>query len=815
MIETRAQRKASTLMRRRKIGIIVTLAVVALLAVVLTLVYNYVNTVIPYYDVDDTEYHIKLVGGVYVMCHKDGTLLPIEPEFKYYITDVGTMIQLDPLTGDIKEKVIPDFYDPSLSEKVDHEKILIFPHLSSENISAIEITNSYEPESYRLVRYNLTAEIPGPDQKSDFVLEYKKPDSMMLELNKESVAALYVSAGYALALGKVDPEEVAKHGYGEYGLEEETRTRKAWAYKIVFNTPEGKVCYYVNMADGRILSEETVKDAIEPTYDMTLPTEGISLSKAVTLAKNDLNYEGNSKIECTLLVYEETYKYIPATFVIYGIDAATGERVSHKMIIGDRLINGGGYYAQYVDTSTNELRNTVYMLGDNIADTILAPAKSLVKPNIAYPTASTNYFDVSDFTISQKADSTVGNYEDIITFSFIDIEDREDTVEGIHPYKFTKGEFTGFRPNYDNIDACLLSLMDPTINEICVLSPTAADKIAYGIASPVIDENGDIVYDADGNIKCEYDAKYRVSFYRTTTDGDGKEHRFLQTMYVSEPNYDGNYYVHTVINFPSSMKSFNTICEVSSSTLNFLTWDSYDWVYPKILQTSILHTEKITIELPDYSIDFDLDHFKESDSNVIEVHAADSKGNTVDTFGLLKFVDVNNNTWVVTLADIKVFDAAGGELTPASRHYEYNSIGDQVKVIDTQITAKDGRRIRIMKDTVEIVNLDGSIDTILRHHTTIFKKLFSLTIGFSLVDSYDMTAEEQAALVADPDKFIARITLLDDEGGLQTVELYKLTERKTYVVVNGSGGFYLSASYVNKVIEGIDLFMNGKDINLD
>ena len=70
-------------MRRRKIGIIVTLAVVALLAVILTLVYNYVNTVIPYYDVDDTEYHIKLVGGVYVMCNKDGTLLPVEPEFHY------------------------------------------------------------------------------------------------------------------------------------------------------------------------------------------------------------------------------------------------------------------------------------------------------------------------------------------------------------------------------------------------------------------------------------------------------------------------------------------------------------------------------------------------------------------------------------------------------------------------------------------------------------------------------------------------------------------------------------------------------------
>ena len=357
--------------------------------------------------------------------------------------------------------------------------------------------------------------------------------------------------------------------------------------------------------------------------------------------------------------------------------------------------------------------------------------------------------------------------------------------------------------------------MDPTINEICVLSPSAADKIAYGIASPLLDENGEVVYDADGNIKCAYDAQYKVTFYRTETDADGKENRFLQTMYISEPNYDGNYYVYTIIDFPKSKMSLDTICEVSSSTLNFLSWDSYDWVYPKILQTGILHTEEITVTLPDYKIDFDLEHSKKDDVNVLEIHATDSKGNNIDTFGILNFVDVNGNTWIVTVADIKVYDASGTELKPASRHYEDNSMGDQVKVIDTQITANDGRRIRIMKDTVEIVNLDGSIDTILRHHTTIFKKLFSLIIGFSLVDSYDMTNEEEAALIADPNKFIAKVTLLDDEGGLQTVELYKLTERKAYIVVNGSGGFYLSSSYVNKIIEGIDLFLEGKDINID
>ena len=98
--------------------------------------------------------------------------------------------------------------------------------------------------------------------------------------------------------------------------------------------------------------------------------------------------------------------------------------------LGDNWsINGGGYYAQYVDTETGERRDTVYTLGGTIDSTLLAPAKSLVKPGIAYPTTATNYFDVSDFTINQKTDDTVGNYEEVITFSFIDMADREDTVE--------------------------------------------------------------------------------------------------------------------------------------------------------------------------------------------------------------------------------------------------------------------------------------------------------------------------------------------------------------------------------------------------
>ena len=812
MIETREQRKASSLLRRRKIGILVSLIIVVLLAAVLAVVYNYVNTVTPYYDVDDTEYHIKQVDGLYYVYDKEGNLLPRDNEFGYYRTAAGTLLLLDAATGEIKERVIPDFYDPSLSETVDHQKILIFPNIEGEDVTAIKIFNSYEPNGYTLMRYN--TETMLADTEADFVLMYTKVDSTLLSLNKELVISLYVSAGYSLATGKIDPEEVEKHGFAEYGLVAGTRTRTSWFYRVTVNINGTDHFYNVDVATGKILDDDYVDGAIEATYDMAIPSTGISPAKAVMLATNALSPKSTDKVKqsITLMTYRETYEHEPAYYIVANKD---GQR--HKMIIGDRLVDGTGYYAQYVaidDNGNEKARETVYTLAATIEDTLLAPAKALVTPQIAFPTTTNDYFDVSDFTVSQKIDDTVGNYEDIVILSYIDIEDRTGTVEGIHPYEFTDGAFKGYRPNYDNIDVALSSLMSPTINEISILSPSAKDKIAYGIAKPMTDENGDIVYDADGNLQTVYDSQYKVTFYRTHTDDDGKEYKFLQTMYVSNKNADGNFYIYTVIDFPTAKMSFDMICEVSAATLNFLTWDKYSWVYPDYLQIGILYVEECTVTLPDYSINFKLDHTKVDDTTTLTVSTTDSAGKKFDTFGYLDFKDRHGNRWVITPAELTVYDSNGNDISKqlTSRHYEHNSIGEQVRVMNEQVTAEDGRRIAVTKDYIEIVHIDGTKETFLRYHNSIFKKLFSLTTGVSIVDSIDMTEEEENALISDPANFVASVRIKDNEGGELYVEYYTLTARKMYIKVNGSGGFYVSTSHVQKAIEGIDKFLNQIDI---
>lgn len=818
MIKTRAERKASTLLRRRKIAIIASVAVVLVLSVIVAALYSFLKTSTPYYDVDGQEYIIKQIDGVYVMCRKDGQILPLDAEFGYYRTDAGTFIQLDSETGEVKERVIPDYYDPTLSETVEYDKISVFDRILSKNISAIKVyNNEYEPDGFTLMRYNKDTFLA--DMNSDFSLMYSKIDSLALTLSEEMVASFYMDASYVLATEKIDPTAVAEKGYGEYGLIPETRTRVGWLYRIVITVDGTERVVNVRMRDGKILSDEEIQDPYEPTYDMLLPSIRISMSEAMTLAKNLIDPKRDAKLKYSgsVMAYTETYEYSPSYYTIAGYDT-DGNKVSHTMIIGDKLINGGGYYAQYVnyDVEKNEYsrRDAVYVIPATVENTLLAPAKYLVDPIISYPMSSNNYYDVEDFTINKKNQN--GVYDKVVSFTYLDIEDRRDTIEGIHPYKFSTPAFEGYRPNYDNISSCLTSLLaEPTINGIAVLSPTAEQKIAYGISSPLLDENGEIVRDEKGNIQSKYDSEYVISFNAFITDDDGERVKIKQTMYISEANTAGNYYVYTIMDFDSANMSFDTICEVSASTLSFLNWSSPEWVYNQFLEIKIQYVKEIVITTPSYNISFNLNHGKVEDSTTLGVSVEDSKGNKFSTFDVLDFKDKWGNRWIITPTDVRVYTSDGEEKKPSSRHFEYNSIGDQVQVIDEQITAEDGRRIRVTKDYIDIVGINGEKETLLRHHSTLFKDLFSLIISTNIVEEYPMTEEEEAALIADADKYIATFTIKDTEGGEQKADFYSLTARKAYIRSNGCGGFYVSSRYLEKVMSSIDLFLEGKLIEVN
>ena len=595
-----------------------------------------------------------------------------------------------------------------------------------------------------------------PNDKSDFVLRR----SPLLTVKKDLLSSLAVASGYPLATLRVDDAKKidGKIDFSEYGLVPEERT------KVEIDK------------DG---NEQTVKYNYTPTY--------------------------------------------------YILTTTSGEKF--KMIIGDRLVNGDGYYAQYVEMTADgeKPREKVYVLGSSIEYSLLLAAKSYITPGIAYPVTQNDYFDVTDFTITKNNN---GKKQDVVSFSYIDIADRTGTVQGSKPYVFTDERSNSYQPNYDRIDKCLLAFMEPTIVDIAVLTPTSKELSdpKYGLMKPVLDADGNPVYNDNGTQKYVFDSPYIVSFKRKAKDNDGNNVEFLQTVYISNKNERGNYYSYTELTFLNNTSSskitginFHMICEVSADTFNFLTYDEFDWTYPYILETGIKYVSSIKLERPDYWAKFDISNLKDGDSNGISVLASTSDGKSADTFGLLSFTDVKGNKWVVGETDFKITMPNGEEGGHLGTKKDTNDLGQTVKYITVNdknptdyVTVNDGviSRVYIRLNEIKIDYVNGTSKTYVRHHTMIFKKLFQKINSLAIISDYKITPEEEQAIISDPTKYLATISLTNNQNTTTTVEFYSIpkSNSKVYIVVNGEGGYYISLSALQSIFANVDNFFECKDI---
>lgn len=731
MIESREQRKRSSRLRRSKIIIIISVVLVAISAIALYFVYDYVNNVIPYVDeADGTTYYIKPVNGVWVMYDADGKLLEKEDAFGYYVTESGTLVEVKADTGKYYTRAVPDISDGELTE---YEKVLIFNHVSQKNIRSIEVHN--QKNSFIFYRYNITE--AKTDDTADFVLR----GSPFLTVKKELLSSLAVATGYPLATQRVDGAIMVGDGidYAEYGLVPEKRVR-------IEKDKDGK--------------------EIEIEYD-----------------------------------------YTPSYYII---TTTKGER--YKMIIGDRLVNGSGYYAQYVDINgeTEKPRAKVYVLGNSIGSTVLAESKNFITPGIAYPVTQSDYYDVEDFVISKKEN---GALVPKVSFSFIDLADRTGTVNASRPYVFTDERSKAYYPNFDRIDTCLLAFMEPKIIDIAVLSPSNADRAKYGLMKEETDADGNPVLDANGNQKYVYDAPYVVSFKRTSKDETGKEVTFTQTIYISEKNERGNYYSYTVISLDKIKVSLDMISEVSGTTYNFLSYDEHDWIYPYVFEMGINYVTDITLKKPDYSASFKVNSVKDGEVNAIDVKGESSTGLSAETFGMLKFTDTAGNHWLITETDVTVYAPDGTtKMSPTGRLSGTNDIGEKVKYLEKPIKDSEGNVIYVKLNEIKIDYANGSSKTYVRYHTSLFKKFFTIIYRLSIVDDYYLSDADEQALLADPSKYLATISITDNEGTVTTVDFYSLTSRKAYIVVNGEGGYYVSTSAIQNVFDSSVQFFNCENI---
>lgn len=578
--------------------------------------------------------------------------------------------------------------------------------------------------------------------------------------NQELLASLRVDAGYTLTDQKiVSPIKDSNGEFSEYGLVAQERIRP------VFDEKTGEP----------IIDEET--------------------GEPIT----------------------ETYTYTPAFYVVTDLN---GNR--HKVIIGDMLVTGSGYYVQYVaiDADGNETkRDAVYVLSNSLEDTMLAPVEDFVVAQLSYPMTMNNYADVAEFKIFNKNESGSGYEDPVVGFSFVDLSLRQNTVNATIPYVFLEGfELNGYIPHRTNIDSCLQSICSPSFAGVAKLAPDQQDLVKYGLSFETgTDANGDPVYEMISDRKINFDFD--------VFDDNGKFVETLRhTIYLSSPNEDGSRYAFTEITPVNSDGTLDTnnsynldmIVILEKQSVDYLKWDRYDWIEPAFFNISIAYCNKITLSSPEYSASFELDNSQSpSDNNQktssLKVIATDSQGNDKTTFSRLEKYDKNGNLWIITAKEVECYNSVGTKLTIDTAYYDDNTLGNQVRALRGSIPCADGSSVYVTADEVRVVTGEGT-QTYLRYGTELFRKFYLTLTVASISDSYVVDSQTESAIVTD-ENLLLTFTALDSEGTETVYKFYRLTNRKAYITINGNGGFYVLTDRVEKIISDAQKFFANEIID--
>ena len=552
------------------------IAVLIILSLVLAVGFGVVSFIVDIYeyeDFDGIEYTIKKKKGEYGL-YKDGVICDINDD-GYYMTDLGTQLSVDAETGEYKIYAV---VDTTGTEVVGvNQRVLMFKQLTYDQSSTKDASKVIQ----RIEVHNQHGEIiVVRGENNRFRVEGHDTATLVDEL----FAQLSVGVGYTISMQRLENPVRLSDGsidYSEYGLAPEIRTRK----------------------------DEAGNDVLDEA--------------------------GNP----------ETYNYIPTW---YTVTTMTGD--TYTVTLGDPTVSSAGYYARYAE------RDTVYILSSvNLDAAVLQPVEALVNPMMVYPMTMNSYFQVTNFTYRSDIDyfgiyagmvkeltgldltgltpdengeypaaveallETAGrlmeemdeeafaklydrhykeNSHVVTQFSFIDMDERTDTLYSSLPYQMSTKYMAGYLPNSDNIGAVLQSLYSMKFEGVAVLGPTDEELEAYGLS--------------------EY--AHEFSFIYTDTEGQEWNNHFV----ISEQNEDGTYYGYSAL--------FDMIVIIPESQATYLSWEEIDWYEREYFMFNIAHVQEIKLESAsmDAPVVFTLDNSKSDqskgmNSELIEIYANGQK----------------------------------------------------------------------------------------------------------------------------------------------------------------------------------------------
>lgn len=549
------KKKKSSLGTQKK-ALVAMIVAVAILIAALGVV-KYIVDIYHYTDTDGVEYTIKKKDGVYGLYY-DGRLCDVNDE-GYYLTRFGNQLSLDPETGEYEIYAVVDV--EGTEEVGASQRVLMFKQLTYDQSSTSDASRVLKRIEVHN-QHGVMTFVRGDNNR--FFIEGHEGTLFSEQL----FAQLSVGCGYTISMQRLENPVRLSDGsidLSEYGLAPEERTR----------TDE----------------------------------------------------EGN----------EETYDYVPS---YYTLTTMTNE--TYTVTLGDATVSGAGYYAMYED------RQTVYILSSsNLDAAVLQPVETLVTPMMVYPMSMNSYFNVENFTYRSdidydgifrdmvleltgldlsevETDPETGEYPDeiadkikessekmdameeeelsklydklyknnsklVTAFSYVDMDERLNTLFSAIPYQMATEYMTGYFPNSDNISAVLQALYQTTFNSVIKLGPKDEDFEKYGLDQPA----------------------HTLSFlYR---DAEGQE--YSNYVEISAKTEDGTYYAYS--------DNFDMIVSVPESSLPFLEWEEIDWYEREYFQANIAYIDRIVLEAPSLEtpIVFDLDNSASDQSEGVNSEA--------------------------------------------------------------------------------------------------------------------------------------------------------------------------------------------------
>jgi len=230
----------------------------------------------------------------------------------------------------------------------------------------------------------------------------------------------------------------------------------------------------------------------------------------------------------------------------------------YRLIIGDKLATGGGYYVML------DGRDAVYVVDTMLEQSVFCSAKDYIFPLMVPAISQNDYYSISSFSLKKNGEQ------------FVDIEKmtaEEESQSVIYgQYKMTYP--TNYTPSAENMTIILQSFIEFTADKVLDYD-IDEEKLAY--------------YGFKTGMKYEINYSYNGVNY---------------VLYFSGKTHNGTYYVYSPL--------FDLIGEISESKLPFLEWDLIKFVDRNIFMINIDNIASIDITYPNGSATFALTGEKEA-----------------------------------------------------------------------------------------------------------------------------------------------------------------------------------------------------------